>query len=165
MITPLYENKVLFDLNIPEPVNRLLQAGVTAHRADKELAESLFKQAQQLDRRCLQTYFALYKFYFYQKRLHEAEREAIAALQEAAWQGRFPSDYRHLARVGWNMYGSEISLFYLYTLKALAFIKLRKNQETEAKLILSLLQTLDPEDRCGGSVIAALADALDLEAA
>lgn len=165
MITALHEDKVLFDLDIPEPVNRLLQAGVTAHRADKALAESLFKQAQQLDSACLQTYFALYKFYFYQGLLHEAEREAVAGLHEAARQGRFPSDYRRLARDGWDMYCSKTGLFYLYTLKALAFIKLRQSQEAEAKLILSLLQTLDPEDRCGASVIASLAEALDLEAA
>lgn len=161
----MFEERVLFSPHLPEAVNQLLQAAVAASHTDKPLAEKLFKQAQQLDAHCLQTYFALYKFYFYQGRLLEAEHEVIAALQEAAQQGKFPCDYRRLARGQWDMYASETSLFYLYTLKALAFIKLRQLQDAEARVILSLLQELDPEDRCGASVIMSLAEALDEEAA
>jgi hypothetical protein len=63
------------------------------------------------------------------------------------------------------MYASEISLFYLYSLKALAFIKLRREQDVEARVILGLMPELDPEDRCGASVIMSLADALLEDAA
>jgi hypothetical protein len=161
----LFEERVLFSPDLPVAVNQLLQAAVAASHTDKPRAERLFKEAQQLDGHCLQTYFALYKFYFYQGRLLEAEREVIAALEEAAHQGKFPCDYRRLARGQWNMYASEISLFYLYSLKALAFIKLRQQQDGEARVILLLMQILDPEDRCGGSVIMSLAAALDEEAA
>lgn len=163
----LFEERVLFSPNLPEAVNQLLQAAVTASHANQPLAEKLFRQAQDTDRACLQTYFALYKFYFYQGRLLEAEREVIAALQEAAHQGKFPCDYHRLAReVGtWNLYASEIGLFYLYSLKALAFIKLRLAQDAEARVILSLLRVLDPEDRCGASVIMSLAAALEEEEA
>lgn len=162
-----FEERVLFSPNLPEAVNQLLQAAVTASHADKPLAEKLFKQAQQLDSSCLQTYFALYKFYFYQGRLQEAEREVIAGLEEAARQGGFPCDYHRLARESdkWDMYVSEIPLFYLYTLKALAFIKLRLDRQAEAQVILSLMKDLDPEDRCGASVIKSLADALLEDAA
>ena len=52
------------------------------------------------------------------------------------------------------------ALFYLYTLKALAFIKLRRQQAQEAESILALLRELDPEDRCGASVVMQLAHAL-----
>ena len=164
-VASMFEERVLFSPNLPDAVNELLQAGVSANHADKPLAEKLFKQAQETDRRCLQTYFALYKFYFYQGRLQEAEREAIAALEEAAHQGKFPCDYHRLARQPekWNMYASETTLFYLYSLKALAFIKLRRQLDAEARVILSLLQVLDPEDRCGASVIISLAEALDEE--
>lgn len=161
----LFEERVLFSPNLPEAVNQLLQAAVTASHADQLLAEKLFRQAQDTDRACLQTYFALYKFYFYQGRLPEAEREVIAALEEAAHQGRFPSDYRRLSRGEWNMYASETTFFYLYSLKALAFIKLRLAQDAEARVILSLLRVLDPEDRCGASVIMSLAAALEEEEA
>lgn len=160
-----FEERVLFSPNLPEAVNQLLQAAVTASHANQPLAEKLFRQAQDKDRACLQTYFALYKFYFYQGRLQEAEREVIAALEEAARQGKFPCDYHRLAREveRWNLYADETSLFYLYSLKALAFIKLRRNYDAEARVILSLLQVLDPEDRCGASVIMSLAAALEEE--
>jgi len=160
-----FEERVLFSPHLPEPVNQLLQQAVAASRAEKPLAEKLFKQAQQLDPSCLQTYFALYKFYFYQGRLQEAEREVNAGLKQAAQQGNFPNDYRLLAgeENHWDMYASEVALFYLYTLKALAFIKLRQNQTSEARLILSIIALLDPEDRSGASVIMQLSEALEPE--
>jgi hypothetical protein len=153
------EERVMFSPNMPSEVNHLLQAAVAASSVDQGRAETLFLQAQALDRRCLQTYFALYKFYFFQKRLIDAERIVIAGLEESARQGGFPSDYRRLAknRQKWDLYANEITLFYLYTLKALAFIKLRLGFTTDAQLVLSHLQQLDPEDLSGASVIIDLA--------
>jgi len=161
------EERVLFSPNLPEPVNKLLQAAVVANHVDKDRAEQLFKQAQALDAACLQTHFALYKFYFYQGRLLEAEREVLTGLAAAALQGNFPADYRLLAQTpeARDMYASDIHLFYLYTLKALAFIKLRLMAEDEAHFILNLLLELDPEDRIGASVIRQLAQALNEELA
>lgn len=167
MNSTAFDERVLFSPNLPEEVNRLLQAGVTASHTDNAQAEKLFKEAQQRDRRCLPTYFALYKFYFYQGRLHEAEREVICALEESSRQGNFPYEYRRLSKQAfrWDMYETEAALFYLYTLKALAFIKLRLGQDVEANQILAALAELDPEDRCGASVIMSLADALTEQAA
>lgn len=153
------EERVMFSPNMPAEVNTLLQAAVAASSVDQSRAENLFLQAQSLDCRCLQTYFALYKFYFFQKRLADAERIVIAGLEESARQGGFPSDYRRLARnrQKWDLYANETTLFYLYTLKAWAFIKLRLGFTIDAQLILSHLQQLDPEDIVGASVIMDLA--------
>lgn len=152
----------MFSPNIPTEVNHLLQAAVAASSVDQSRAEQLFLQAQALDSRCLQTYFALYKFYFFQKRLIDAERIVIAGLEEAARQGGFPSDYRRLVKNNqkWDLYANEITLFYLYTLKALAFIKLRLGFTIDAQLVLSHLQQLDPEDLSGASVIIDLAEGI-----
>jgi hypothetical protein len=153
------EDRVLFSPNIPAEVNNLLQAAVAASSVDQAEAESLFLQAQSLDSHCLQTYFALYKFYFFQKRLLDAERIVLAGLEESAQQGGFPNDYRQLAEnlKKWNLYANECKLFYLYTLKALAFIKLRLGLTLDAQLILSTLRQLDPKDLSGASVIMDLA--------
>jgi len=159
------DEAVLFSPDIPAPVNALLQAAVVASRTDKVRAEQLLTEAYRLDKACLQTYFALYKFYFYQARLGEAENYVLAGLEEAARQGGFPADYRSLYRdkSEWDMYASETSLFYLYTLKALAFIKLRQEQMAEGQALLTMMKALDPEDRSGASVIMALAEALQEE--
>lgn len=159
----LFEERVLFSPNLPVAVNQLLQEAVAASHINKGLAEQLFKQAQQSDSTCLQTYFALYKFYFYQGKLQEAETEVRAGLAQAAQQGGFPNDYRQLT--GWDMYASDITLFYLYTLKALAFIQLRRDRLDQARAILNVMMVLDPEDRSGASVIMQLSAALDMEAA
>ena len=153
------EERVLFNQNIPTEVNNLLQAAVTASSIDHAEAENLFIQAQTLDSHCLQTYFALYKFYFFQKRLVDAERIVLAGLEESAKQGGFPNDYRRLVQnlQKWNLYANETTLFYLYTLKALAFIKLRLGFTEDAQLVLAHLQQLDPEDLSGASVIMDLA--------
>ena len=154
------EERVLFSPDIPVEVNNLLQAAVAAASSvDQIKAEMLFLQAQTLDSHCLQTYFALYKFYFFQKRLVDAERVVLAGLAESAKQGGFPNVYRCLVenRKMWNGYANESTLFYLYTLKALAFIKLRLGFTLEAQLVLSHLQQLDPEDLSGASVIMDLA--------
>ncbi|MGR9116023.1 MAG: hypothetical protein ACU85E_09675 [Gammaproteobacteria bacterium] len=156
------DEAVLFSPNMPQPVNALLQAAVVASRSDKIRAEQLFYEAYQLDKACLQTYFALYKFYFYQARLEEAEKFVLAGLKEAARQGEFPADYRCLYRDRgkWDLYANDTTLFYLYTLKALAFIKLRQDQITQAQILLAMMKELDPEDRSGASVIIALAEAM-----
>jgi len=168
-VSGLFEERVLFSPNLPEEVNRLLQMAVAASHSEKAMAEKLFNQAREADPSCLQTYFALYKFYFYQGRLQEAEREVIAALAQAAAQGGFPADYQVLAQQAdvWDMYVDEVRLFYLYSLKALAFIKLRRQFESDAVEILAVIALLDPEDRSGASVIMQLAEALqeDQEAA
>ena len=153
------EERVTFSPNIPTEVNNLLQAAVAASSVDHAEAETLFLQAQTLDSHCLQTYFALYKFYFFQKRLADAERIVLAGLEEAAKQGGFPNDYRRLVQnlQKWNLYANDSTLFYLYTLKALAFIKLRLGFTLDAQLVLSHIQRLDPEDLSGASVIMDLA--------
>ncbi len=156
-----FEERVLFSPNMPPAVNELLQNAVALSHTNKPEAEKLFQQAKHLDASCLQTYFALYKFYFYQGLLREAESEVLAALQEAARQGNFLSDYQRLVlQSDVDMYASDVTLFYLYSLKALAFIKLRQEKEAEARVVLSIIQTLDPEDRVGASVIQSLADAI-----
>jgi len=83
----------------------------------------------------------------------------LAGLEESAEQGGFPNDYRQLAQSQpkWNLYANDSTLFYLYTLKALAFIKLRQGFTTDAQLVLSHLQQLDPKDLSGASVIIDLA--------
>ena len=149
----------MFSPNIPAEVNQLLQAAVAVSSKDQNRAENLFLQAQTLDSHCLQTYFALYKFYFFQKRLVDAEKVVLAGLEESALQGGFPNDYRQL--VGnlkkWNLYANEGALFYLYTMKALAFIKLRQGHTLDAQTVLSQLQQLDPDDLSGATVIMDLA--------
>lgn len=163
MAAGFFDDAVLFSPDVPQEVNRLLQTAVIESRHNKPEAEKLFLQAKELDPTCLQTYFALYKFYFYQARLVEAEHCVLEALQESARQGGFPADKYTLFenRVQYDMYATEAGMFYLYTLKAFSFIKLRQESNDEANATLDIIRALDPEDRSGASVIMDLASALE----
>ncbi len=155
----LFEERVLFSPTVPEAVNQLLQEAVAASHANQARAEKLFIEANALDSRCLQTYFALYKFYFHVKRLADAEAVVLQALAEAASQGGFVNNPKQLTEhyPAQGFYLNECALFYLYSLKALAFIKLRQDQTRYAHELLAFIKQLDPEDRSGASVIMDLA--------
>jgi hypothetical protein len=103
-------------------------------------------------------YFALYKFYFYRGRLLEAERATLDGLTEAAAQGGFTDDWKqlHAGSADWTQATGPVR-FYLFSLKALAFIRLRNVRTSEATAILAKLAELDPGDQVGGSVIRSLA--------
>lgn len=162
-VAAFMDERVTFSLEVPAEVNALLQQAVALTSKNRQVAETLFLQALEKDQRCLHCYFALYKFYFYQKRLTEAERIVILGLAEAARQGNFPNDSDRLVREPekWNLHDNELGLFYLYTMKALAFIKLRQEQQSQSHLILEQIAILDPNDLSGASVIMQIAEALE----
>jgi tetratricopeptide (TPR) repeat protein len=142
----------------PPEVDRRLRDAAAVY-ADAPRAEALLDEAHALDPDCLPVYFARYKFYFYKSRLAEAERVAREALAVAARRGRFAADWTKLApdAADWaDVQGP--AHFYLFTLKALAFIRLRRGAADETRAILARLAELDPHDSVGATVIGALAN-------
>jgi hypothetical protein len=141
---------------VPE-VGQLLEEAMLSYH-DTEHAEKLLKKAQQLAPMALPVYFSLYKFLFYKGKLAEAETVVRTALEEAARQGSFPASWDQLTleSADWMAHDSP-QHFYLFSLKALAFIRLRQGDQTECDQILSKIRLLDPADTVGSSVIGALA--------
>lgn len=143
---------------LPEPVNALLQAGVAAYRHDHERADRLFRQALAAAPSELPIYFCLYKIHTYQGHLEEALAAAESGLREAARQAGWNSDWRR-----WQPQAAlpdGAGRFALYTLKALAFIRLRQGQRQQATQILAQLRELDPAGAIGWPVVAALEEGL-----
>lgn len=159
------EDPVLFAPDIHPETNRLLQMAVALRSRNRAQAGQLLWEARAADPACLPVYFALYKFYANAKRLADAERAVCLALAEAARQGGFPVSRRRLAEASghYRLYDVGSGHFYLFSLKALAFLTLRQGRTDEASSILDDLQRLDPEDRVGGSVIRTLAESLRAE--
>jgi len=155
------EERVMFGPGVPPAVNRHLQNAVAARTRNRYEAERLLWEARAEDPSYLPVYFALYKFYATSKKLVAAERAALLALAEAARRGGFSSDWATLSLPPQSLYDTEAGLFYLFSLKALSFIKLRQGYQSEAADLLFHLQRLDPEDRSGGSVIRALAQSME----
>jgi len=126
--------------------------------ADTKMAEFLLWTALKTDEECLGSYFSLYKFYFYKRMLSDAEEVALLALKTAARQGGFDADWTRLdvSSVDWKRIDAP-QHFYLFTLKALAFMRLRLDRPQESHALLSKLLELDPLDLVGASVIRDIA--------
>ena len=140
--------------DVSDDVNEILQRGVALNRHDRQAADAAFREALALDPRQLPTYFCLYKIHTYSGDLDAARDIAEAGLREAARQANLSPD--------WTLWDpAEISLegpcrFALYTLKALAFIHLRRDERAAARRLLDGLARLDPTDAVGASVVDAI---------
>ena len=152
--------RISFGRSIPADVNALLQEAV-ASANDYDRTRSLLYQAMELAPLQLEVYVALYKFCFYRGKISEAEQAVHKALNVASAQGGFASDWQRLDSnsADWSMQEGPAHV-YLYSLKALSFIKLRRGEQTYAKTILDKLRQLDPQDNAGASVIMSLAEGL-----
>ena len=164
MLSDVLDERIFFARDINPEVNVWLQNAV-ACADDFERARSYLYKAREIDPDQLEVYVALYKFCFYRGRLEEAEQIALDALTRAADKGGFARDWRLLDKTStnWNSLDSPARL-YLYSLKALGFIRLRKGNYSGASKVLETLMSLDPEDQVGGSVVLTLLEATPMEA-
>lgn len=144
--------------DLPEAINSLLQEGVAAYRFDPSRADRLFRQALAAAPAQLPIYFCLYKIHTYQGNLDAAQAAAQDGLREAASQAGWPTDWRNWRPEAAIPDGA--GRFALYTLKALAFIRLRQNNHAQARQMLGALQHLDPTGATGWPVVASLAEAI-----
>lgn len=154
------EERVHFGKDIHPEVNACLQEAV-ACASDFDRARALLYKARDIQPDQLEVYVALYKFCFYRGFLDEAEQVARDALQQSARNGGFEADWQQLDEnsTDWTL-GEGPARLYLYSLKALSFIRLRQGQHEQARASLAKLKQLDVNDLVGGSVIMELAEAL-----
>ena len=150
--------RVLFGGEAPAEIALLLEQAMQSY-ADGPQAESLLWQAHRQAPDALPVYFSLYKYYFYKGNLEQAELAARMALLAAAGQAGFDADWRNLRphSGGWADYAAPAH-FYLFSLKALAFIRLRRGDAAESFAILAKLAELEPGDSVGASVIRSIAE-------
>ena len=144
---------------LPDGVNEILQRGVVLHRTDRAAADAAFRAALALEPTALATWFCLYKIHTYSGDLDAALAAAEGGLVQAARAADLGPDPA-------TWVPGEVSLdgpgrFALYTLKALAFIRLRRGEPEAAAEALALLAHHDPGDAVGGSVVSDVAEAID----
>jgi hypothetical protein len=153
------EDLVNFGEILPE-VNEILQKGVALYRRDRNAADLAFREALALAPDALPTYFCLYKVHTYQGNLDEALTLAQAGLAEAARQAGLAADWTQWrpGQIGGEINGP--ARFALYTLKALAFIHLRRGEPEQSQRLLDKLTELGALTVVGGSVIADLSKGL-----
>lgn len=143
---------------LPAEIDTLLQQGVVSYRRDPLEADRIFRKALDVAPTELAVYFCLYKTHTYRGRLDEAQSIAERGLREAAHQAGWDPDWRNWRPQAELPDGA--GRFALYTLKVLAFIHLRKDDQEQALAMLAALRRLDPAGAVGWPVVAALVEGL-----
>lgn len=148
---------------VPPPADALLARARAAWR-DLPAATALLAEALAAAPDCLPLHYARYKFHSSHGQYALAEAAARAALAEAARQAGLPPDWQALNHgidsgieqgIDWaDVHGA--AHFYLFTLKALAYLRLRRGDLAEAGALLEALARLDPDDRVGAAVTRSL---------
>ena len=148
-----------FGGEVPAPVRELLHQAAEAAAGERA---ALLWTAQALAPACLAIYYALYKHHAGRREFELAERAAWRGLQEAARLGGLAEDWRAVApapHIDFSQDGPQ--RFWLFTLKALAFIHLRSERPEVARELLAKLHELDPLAQTGSEVTATLLQAAD----
>lgn len=156
--------RAFFSESTPQRLRYLLNHALCAATPDG--VEALLLEARRRWPQEPDAHIALYKFYFVARRYREAEAAVWAALHEAAALGGFDRNYRrlHAASADWSrQQGGE--RLYLFSLKALGVIRLRRAKVEAARRVLEKLLELDPVDEIGGGAFLHIARSFDEEAA
>ncbi len=157
----LVKNEVIFGFNLNQEVNGYLQKAAASVSSTKEsfkaLSMALKKSPDQLE-----SLVAMYKFLFYRGDLEQAEEIVFQTLVKASLQGGFCNNWKELTpeSTDWSVITGPARV-YLYSLKALAFIRLRQNMTRDAEKILNVLEKLDPDDQVGADVIRDLLEGVN----
>ena len=146
-----------FGGGVPESIRPLMHQAAQAARGE---VGALLWTAQALAPQCLAVYYALYKHHAGRREFDQAERAAQRGLQEAARQCGLPTDWR-LATPATRPAGLDFGTngparFWLFTLKALAFIALRSGRPAAARELLARITVLHADSGIGDEVIATL---------
>lgn len=124
-------------------------------------AEDLLCAAQQQLPAQLSLSEALYKLYAYSNQFEKALIYIRWVLAQSSKECQLPVDPL-MAREEHIQYQplTRPARYYLYALKAYAFVSLRQGLLTHAQQLVAQLTQLDPLDQVGGSVVAQLAERL-----
>ena len=104
----------------------------------------------------LPIYYLLYKMYFGRGQLDRAAQAARKGLEVAARVAALAPNWQAVQLQDANFQHPGAARYWLFTLKALAFIHLRLGDRVQAQAMLAQLHRLDPGDQLGLSVLDAL---------
>jgi hypothetical protein len=144
-----------------EAEHHLRLAGGAYHNPD--VAEQHLEQAFLLAPDHSDVLIGFYRFYFYQGRLSDALRVACACLEHAARLNALCGDWRAVraADAAFGLYEAALPRFYLFTLKAYAYLKIRLGELAEGRAAVDKLLELDADDKVGARVLIEVLDRLE----
>lgn len=152
-----------FGGEVPPAVRVLLHQ---AALAPPPARAALLWTAQALAPDALAIYYGLYKHHAGRREFDLAARAAERGLLEAARLAGLDADWRRVQPGdGPGFEPAGPARFWLFTLKALAFIRLRAGRPEDARALLAQIERLDGGARVGHDVVAQLLASADEDAA
>lgn len=142
-----------FGGEVPQTVRRLFDE---AAGAPPQRIEALLWTAHASAPECLPVYYLLYKFHAGRRQFDLAERAASKGIEVAARQAGLAADWRNVQPGAADFAVNGPARFWLFSLKALAFICLRSGRSEEARALVTHIGRLDPTHGLGDEVIASL---------
>lgn len=149
--------------NLPAVAEQELALAAAAwHEFD--VAEAHLKRVMDLAPGHPAAYIALYRFYFYKNRLAQAYAVGWDCLEQAAHDNGLPVDWRQV-KAGDADFSSLSILprFYLFTLKACAYLSMRLGDLETGSTLIDKLTELDPKNQLGGKVLREVLDRVGRE--
>lgn len=142
---------------VPLALQQLLRSDLDI-RSGWRQAETLLLEATEALPDQLELRVALYKLYAYSNRFEAADALIQQVLEQAATAAGFSANWRQLSvsSACWSPAVGNVRYF-LYSLKAAGFVRLRCGDVQGALAILEKLMELDPQDQVGGSVVLDIA--------
>jgi hypothetical protein len=104
----------------------------------------------------LPVYYLLYKMHAGRGELDLALQAASKGLQAAAQAAQMAPDWQTVLPSAADFSAPGPARFWLFTLKALAFIQLRRGERDVAAALVARLCLLDPDDHLGASTVERL---------
>ncbi|MGO8954940.1 MAG: hypothetical protein ACLPWS_18510 [Rhodomicrobium sp.] len=148
---------------LSEIAGRHLRLAALSYR-NGPIAEAHLWRAHALAPNHAAVLIGLYRFYFYKNRLAEALGVAVICLKKAARDNGLPLDWREVrasdARFG--DYAAVLPRFYLFTLKAHAYLSMRLGDLAKGRAMVTKLLELDPRDKIGAKVLLGVLDRREL---
>jgi tetratricopeptide (TPR) repeat protein len=140
--------------DLPLEASRHLYAAALSY-ADGTVAEQHLRDAKAIAPDHAAVLIAQYRFYFYKGRLRDALDVARMCLLKAAHENGVHTDWRQVRSqdADFGNYDARLARFYLFTLKAYAYLQMRLGRLEEGHQAVSKLLELDPSDKVGSRVL------------
>ena len=147
------QDSMHFGFDLPVETNGHLQRAASTVSSREDALQALLAALKSAPDQ-LEVLIALYKFHFYQGETKKAQDLVFQTLIKSSLQGGFSHEWETLspASADWSDPRGPARVF-LCSLKALAFVRLRQADLTDAASILNVLHRLDPIDQVGADVI------------
>ena len=137
----------------PDAADALRLAG--ACYADDAVAERHLAEARRIAPEHPAVLIGLYRYYFYKSRLNEALAIACLCLTRSALRNAIALDWRRVrpADAAFGCYDAIDARFYMFALKAYAYLQLRLGDLDEGRDAVMKLLELDPDDKVNAGLL------------